>query len=325
MYLKLLCMQKHIFALLSLIILFFGCKEEDKTEKEIAKLEVNVSISRFDKEFSEANPNDLPKLRAKYPYLFPAPDSVWVKKMQDTIQQELMQEVSSEFSDFSKETLQLKDFYKHVKYYFPKYKVPHIITVTNDVDYNNRIILADSLLFIGLDNYLGQDHRFYSSIQRYISQGMDREYIVSNIASAFANKAVPKPRDRTFLAQIIYYGKELYLKNKLLPNATDAIKIGYTEEQLNWAIANEEPIWRNFVEQEYLYSTNNNLRKRFLDPAPFSKFGLELDKESPGRIGRYIGWQIVKSFMEKNDLSLVQLMPVSAEEIFKKSNYKPKK
>ncbi len=318
-------MQKHFFALLSLIILFFGCKEEDKTEKEIAKLEVNVSISRFDKEFSEANPNDLPKLRVKYPYLFPAPDSVWIKKMQDTIQQELMQEVSSEFSDFSKETLQLKDFYKHVKYYFPKYKVPHIITVTNDVDYNNRIILADSLLFIGLDNYLAQDHRFYSSIQRYISQGMDRKYIVSNIASAFANKAVPKPRDRTFLAQIIYYGKELYLKDRLLPNATDAIKIGYTEEQLNWAIANEEPIWRNFVEQEYLYSTNNNLRKRFLDPAPFSKFGLELDKESPGRIGRYIGWQIVKSFMEKNDLSLVQLMPISAEEIFKKSNYKPKK
>lgn len=318
-------MQKHFFALLSLIILFFGCKEEDKTEKEIAKLEVNVSISRFDKEFSEANPNDLPKLRVKYPYLFPAPDSVWIKKMQDTIQQELMQEVSSEFSDFSKETLQLKDFYKHVKYYFPKYKIPHIITVTNDVDYNNRIILADSLLFIGLDNYLAQDHRFYSSIQRYISQEMDRKYIVSNIASAFANKAVPKPRDRTFLAQIIYYGKELYLKDRLLPNATDAIKIGYTEEQLNWAIANEEPIWRNFVEQEYLYSTNNNLRKRFLDPAPFSKFGLELDKESPGRIGRYIGWQIVKSFMEKNDLSLVQLMPVSAEEIFKKSNYKPKK
>ena len=318
-------MQKHFFALLSLIILFFGCKEEDKTEKEIAKLEVNISISRFDKEFSEANPNDLPKLRVKYPYLFPAPDSVWVKKMQDTIQQELMQEVSSEFSDFSKETLQLKDFYKHVKYYFPKYKIPHIITITNDVDYNNRIILADSLLFIGLDNYLAQDHRFYSSIQRYISQGMDRKYIVSNIASAFANKAVPKPRDRTFLAQIIYYGKELYLKDRLLPNTTDAIKIGYTEEQLNWAIANEEPIWRNFVEQEYLYSTNNNLRKRFLDPAPFSKFGLELDKESPGRIGRYIGWQIVKSFMEKNDLSLVQLMPVSAEEIFKKSNYKPKK
>ncbi|WP_298488741.1 gliding motility lipoprotein GldB [uncultured Maribacter sp.] len=318
-------MQKHFFALLSLIILFFGCKEEDKIEKEIAKLEVNVSISRFDKEFSEANPNDLPKLRVKYPYLFPAPDSVWIQKMQDTIQQELMQEVSSEFSDFSKETLQLKDFYKHVKYYFPKYKVPHIITVTNDVDYNNRIILADSLLFIGLDNYLAQDHRFYSSIQRYISQGMDRKYIVSNIASAFANKAVPKPRDRTFLAQIIYYGKELYLKDRLLPNVADAIKIGYTEEQLNWAIANEEPIWRNFVEQEYLYSTNNNLRKRFLDPAPFSKFGLELDKESPGRIGRYIGWQIVKSFMEKNDLSLVQLMPVSAEEIFKKSNYKPKK
>lgn len=318
-------MRKPIFVILSVIMLFFSCNEKDKTEEEIAKLNVEVSISRFDHEFASATPKDLPKLRNKYPYLFPAPDSVWVKKMQDTLQIELMHEVAQQFQNFDTESSDIQDLYRHIKYYFPTYKVPHIITVTNDVDYNNRVIMADSLLLIGLDNYLGQEHKFYVGIQKYISQGMDRKYMVSNIASAFANRAVPKPRDRTFLAQIIYYGKELYLKNKLMPKATDANKIGYSQEQLDWAVANEEPIWRNFIEQEYLYSTDNELAKRFLEPAPFSKFGLELDQESPGRLGRYIGWQIVKSFMEKNKLSLVQLMPVSAEEIFKKSNYKPKK
>ncbi|WP_291865997.1 gliding motility lipoprotein GldB [Maribacter sp.] len=318
-------MRKPIFIILSLITLFLGCNEEDKTEKEIAKLDVEVSISRFDQEFASAKPNDLQKLRKKYPYLFPAPDSVWVKKMQDTLQIEIMHEVGQKFQNLDPEAIQLKDFYKHVKYYFPKYKVPKVITVTNDVDYNNRIILADSLMFIGLDNYLGMEHKFYGGIQKYISQGMDRRFIVSDVASTFANSAVPKPRDRTFLAQVIYYGKELYLKDKLLPKATDAVKIGYEEEELNWAKANEEPIWRNFIEQEYLYSTDNDLVKRFLEPAPFSKFGLELDQESPGRLGRYIGWQIVNAFMENNELTLVQLMPVSAEEIFKKSNYKPKK
>ena len=67
------------------------------------------------------------------------------------------------------------------------------------------------------------------------------------------------------------------------------------------------------------------LANRFMDPAPFSKFSLELDNESPGRLGRYMGWQIVRAFMNNNEVKLNQLLNLSAEEIFKKSNYKPKK
>jgi len=90
--------------------------------------------------------------------------------------------------------------------------------------------------------------------------------------------------------------------------------------------ANEQAIWRNFIENEYLYSTDTKLASRFLDPAPFSKFGLELiDNESPGRVGRYVGWQIVRRFMEKNPVTIEQMLNLSGEEIFKKSTYKPKK
>ena len=35
----------------------------------------------------------------------------------------------------------------------------------------------------------------------------------------------------------------------------------------------------------------------FFDASPFSKFYLEIDNQSPGRIGRWIGWQIVRSYM----------------------------
>ena len=111
----------------------------------------------------------------------------------------------------------------------------------------------------------------------------------------------------------------------MLPLESDAVKIGYTEEKLDWAAANESQIWRYFVERELLYSTDLKLGPRFLDPAPFSKFRLELDNESPGRLGRYMGWQIVKAFAERNTLSLEQLLLLPEDEIFKKSNYKPKK
>ena len=56
-----------------------------------------------------------------------------------------------------------------------------------------------------------------------------------------------------------------------------------------------------------------------------TKFYLEIDNESPGRIGVWIGWQIVRSFMNNNEVSLQQLMTLDAKEIFERSKYKPKK
>ncbi len=318
-------MKKTFYLLVILGLSFIGCENKDKIAEEVNKIALDLRVSRFDNEFANAAASDIPNLRIEYPYLFPAPDSVWIAKLQDSLQIELRQEVKTEFADFETEKADIELLFKYIKYYFPKYPVPRVITVTNDVDYNNRIILADSLLLIGLDNYLGPGHKYYSGLQNYIAQDMDRDFMVSNIASAFANKVVSRPNERTFLAQMIYYGKILYLKDKLMPFHTDGQKITYSQDQLDWARANEEPMWRHFIENELLYSTDNKLAKQFLDPAPFSKFGLELDNESPGQLGRYLGWQIVRSFMEKNEVSVQQLLNLPAEDIFKKSNYKPNK
>lgn len=326
-YTRILYRLKYIFTILLILTLFFSCNDTDKVDEEIAKIDIHLKVSRFDREFAKAVPSDIPTLKQSYPYLFPKQytDSVWVAKLQDPLQVELLAEVENAFSDFEDERQEIEFLFKHVKYYFPEFEVPKVVTLTSDVQYTNRIILTDSLLLIGLDNYLGADHRFYRDIQNYIKAGLDKQYLVSDVASAFAKKVVHKPEDRSFLSKIIYYGKELYLKDKLLPLTTDAQKINYSEEQLVWAKTNEEPIWRNFIEQEHLYSTDNKLAQRFLEPAPFSKFGLDLDNESPGRIGRYLGWQIVKAFMNKNGVSLQQMLQLPAAEIFKKSNYKPSK
>jgi uncharacterized protein YjaZ len=59
--------------------------------------------------------------------------------------------------------------------------------------------------------------------------------------------------------------------------------------------------------------------------APFSKFYLEIDNESPGRVGQWIGWQIVRSFMQNNKVSMQEMIKMDAKELFEKSKYKPKK
>ncbi|NAY92361.1 gliding motility lipoprotein GldB [Muricauda sp. JGD-17] len=315
------------FAFCVMCCFMMSCKEADKTEDTISKTQIDLQILRFDREFAKASPKEIPQLKKKYPYLFPDqfPDSVWIAKLSDTLQQELSEEVEQTFGDFDQETEDLKSLFQHTAYYFPNFEVPKVITLTSDVRYKDRIILTDTLLLIGLDNYLGKDHRFYQGLQRYIASGLDKGYLTSDIASAFSKKVLRLPNNRTFLSRMIYYGKELYLKDKLLPLLSDAQKIGYSEEEMEWARANEEQIWRYFVERELLYSTDSELDRRFLDPAPFSKFRLALDNESPGRLGRYMGWQVVRAFMDKNNIGLQRLLDMPAAEILQESNYKPRK
>lgn len=320
--------QFGIFGLIFLMVLVFGgCKEADKTAEEISKVPIDLQVLRFDREFANATPEDIPQLKKKYPYLFPEQfaDSIWINKLSDTLQIELSEEVDKAFGDLAEESEGLETLFKHIKYYFPDFTAPKVVTLTSDVRYNDRIILTDTLLLIGLDNYLGEHHHFYEGIQRYIATGLDKKFLTSDVASAFAKKVLLYPRNRTFLSRMVYYGKELYLKDKLLPTISDAQKIGYSNEEMEWAMANEEQMWRYFVEGELLYSTDSQLDRKFLDPAPFSKFGLELDNESPGRLGRYMGWQIVRAFMENNATSLQQLLDMPADEILKESNYKPRK
>ena len=320
-------MKRFYLLFLVCLMLFSACRESPKILDEVSSIELDFQLMRFDRDFANANPDDLPKLKQQYPMLFPEqyPDSIWEAKMGDTLQIQLLNEVDKVFGSFENEQQELELLFKHIEYYFPELEAPAVITLTSDVDYNNRVILADTLLLIGLDNYLGSEHKYYQGIDRYVAKNLDKKFLQSDVAASFANKVVKYPRERNFLAQIVYFGKMLYLKDILMPLTTDAIKINYTEEEYNWVVANEDEIWRYFVERELLYSTDQALGPRFLDPAPFSKFRLELDSESPGRVGRYIGWMIVRSFMNNNDVSLERMLELPGDEIFKNAKYKPKR
>ena len=320
--------MKYSTISLLIALILFSCKENVKIPKAVADMPVSIDVLRFDREFASTSADELPNLKSKYPFFFPdeVPDSIWQMKLKDSLQQQLLQGVDSVFGSFQAQESELTLFYKYLKYYFPERPLPNqIITLTTDVDYANRIILADTLLLIGLDNYLGSEHPFYRGIDRYIARGLDPDFLMRDIAMTHASQLVPPVQDRTFLAQIIYHGKRLYLAQQLLPGYSEAQIAGYSDEQFSWAEANEDPIWRYFIERELLFNTDKDLARRFIDDAPFSKFQLELDRESPGRIGRYMGWQIVNAYASRQDIELVELLQIPSQEIFTQSKFKPRK
>lgn len=309
------------------IFLLFACDKKNEVAKEIEEIPVSLNIERFDLDFANTTIEDLPALKKKYPIFFPAQfnDSIWIEMMTDTLQIELETEVKKKFPDNKSLEKILVPLFQHIQYYFPKYQTPRVVTVTSDVDYRNRVILADTLLLIGLDNYLGSKHHFYEGIDNYISKVMDVSYLGSDVADLYSRELIAIPKMGHFLDQMIFFGKQLYLKDLWLPNTEDYDKIGYTKEELAWVKGNEIDMWRFFIEKEVFYQTDPALQNRFIRPAPFSKFYLEIDNESPGMVGRFLGWQIVRAYMKNNDTSLTELLEMEAEEIFVNSKYKPKK
>ena len=181
------------------------------------------------------------------------------------------------------------------------------------------------MTLISLDTYLGKDHRFYEVFDSYLLNDFEPMQITSDVAESFITSQLPMVKDRQFLAQMIYYGKIMYAKDLLIPNESDAVKIGYTPEQITWCEENEPQMWMYFIENKLLFDSNSKLYGRFLQKAPFSKFYLDLDAESPGRVGVWIGWQIVRSYMKNNNVTLQELFATNANEIFDNSKYKPKK
>lgn len=320
-------MKTYVIFLVSALF-FLSCNKKNQTEKAVEAIPANLQVIRFDKVFFEAVPEDLPKLIRDFPFFFPEgnDDEVWLEKMQNPLWRELYAEVQIKFSDFEPYKIEMEDVVKRIKYYFPKVQSPNkVYTVISEMDYNNKVIYADSLLIVSLEMYLGKEHKFYQ-FPNYIKQNFEPKQLMPDVVESFAKRQVMPVRDKSFLAAMIYAGKKLYLKDVLLSEEfKDEDKIGYATEQIQWCQDNESYIWRYFIENQMLYDDDQKLIPRFINPAPFSKFYLEIDNESPGEVGAWIGWQIVRSYMKNNEVSLPQLMKTPAKEIFEKSNYKPKK
>lgn len=310
------------------LISFFKCGFIENKELIIDSIDLEIKIERFDQKFDSVSKKNINNLKSNYPFLFPNKydDNFWIKKKNDTIYRLLSIAVNERFKDLDSVSNQIKNSFKLLKYEFPEIKIPRIITVINNVDYQNKVILADSLLLISIDTYMGKENDLYQGIPKYIRNTMSIEFLVPNIIEKFSEKLIKKSNNKTFISEIIFYGKKLYFKNIILPNYSDLLKNEYTKEQFDWINENEIFIWRYFIDKELLYVNDEKLHDRFLLPSPFSKFYLEIDKESPPRVGQWIGLQIVKSYVANNPkLSLRELLNVSNEEIFMKSKYKPRK
>ena len=310
------------------LLVFLGimsCKKDDLQNVDVSNVD---SVERFDVDFYTSKKENLLELKQKYPYFFPQQitDSISLAKINSKDEQELFAETQKIYKNITPLKEQLTSLFKHVKYYNPNFSSPKVITMLTNIDYDSRVLYADSLLIVSLDVYLGKNHKFYADYPKYIKENNTKNHIVVDAANAIIAKQIVPSKNRSFISKMIEEGKKMYLLDMYLPSISDKEKIGFEANKYDWVLNNEEQIWAYFIEKELLFSTDTNLNQRFIDVAPFSKFYMEHDNLSPGRVGVYIGWQIVRSYMNyNNDVSLQELLNKNATDLFKESKYKPRK
>jgi hypothetical protein len=233
--------------------------------------------------------------------------------------------VQTKFPNTTQQDKELTQLIKNIKYYWRDYKIPKLYYFISGLN-NYNAITYDTIIGIGLDMYLGKDFEFYPAVQlpQYEIDRCEPKYIPINSAHNIYESRYPfEPNDKDLLTLMLEKGRAFYFMDKVLPEIDLATKLGYTKEQLAWAEKNEGMVWNYFIQQNLLYSKQMTRIMPMVIDGPNTP---NLPAESPGNIGTYIGWQIVKRYADDNKLSVEQVCKLTenAQIILQKSKYKPR-
>jgi hypothetical protein len=235
----------------------------------------------------------------------------------DSYIKDLEKEIKSTFNDLSQEKSQSILAFKHLRYHFPKMKLPKNVVFFNSL-FTYNAIASPNDIGVGLEWYLGENKAVIQkvpaqNIYDYMKQGMNRKFMVRDIVYQWIYSNIQAPLDAKFAEDMVSWGKLLYCIEAALPNEDKAIICRYSPEKFQWAEKNEKNIWKFFVEQKLLFQNDELLKLGYFNEAPFTK---GLPKESPDRLGQYIGWKMVRKYVEKHDdITIEKLLKVPYAEI----------
>lgn len=333
------------FLLFLTALCYSSCQNDTKVKlpPEVEKENFVLKINRFDNDlFALKNNKDMvitDTIAMKYPDFFflftkkiinigdssnPQMTRLLNDFIHDKYIKEMYDEVQKQYSRVDDFNQQLTNAFKTFHYLFPQAKIPEITYFVSG--YNYSTITTNNTLGIGLEMYLGSNYSPYSLMDfpLYRQKLMRKEYIVPDALQAWVSTEFEKDEDySSLLHQMIFKGKVLYTVKNLMPNTPDTLLLGYTEAQQQWCNKNEAQIWSALIEKNVLFSQLNAGNSKYVNEGPFTP---GFPRESPGKIGVWVGYKIIKAYMDKQkDISLVSLFNNrNAQEILAQSKYKPK-
>ena len=318
------------------------CCQRNPLKVDVSGIDLKLNIKRLDRDIFRVNADNLntmvPELRRTYGSFFDAynenviaigdpSDSLYPTYLNafltDSVRMLSRLKIDSVFSDLTGLEKKLEDGFRHYKYYFPQKPVPQVYAIISG--FNQSVVMTQNAIGISLDNYLGPDCPFYAllAFPQYKRENMRSDKIPTDVLLSWGISEFEFDESKNnLLSNMIYQGKMIYFLDAMFPDEPDFLKIGFQPEKLEWCKKNEAGMWTYLVEHKLLFNSERMNIVRFVGPAPFTSI---FTKDSPGRSGVWLGWQIVKKYMKKNPgITLQALMSENDyQKILNESEYAP--
>ncbi len=332
---------KLITLLLLFILIFTSCEKKNRFEIDTTNNRVEIQIRRFDRDLIQLDTTNLiastKKIYQNYPkflklYLseldtVSLEDTLAVSRvLEDFVSypqiKDVNQKVLEVFSDVSGIEAEISDAFTYIAHYFPHLQLPEVYFFVSGLSRPAMMDAQLKMFGIGSDFYLGADYEPYKSmVYDYMLSNMRPENLSRDLISTslFNNFRFDSKQNR-LIDNMLYNGKVLYLLSVVMPSREQKDIVGYTAEQQQWAETQEKEIWKAIVGQKDLFSSDQQLIRKYMQEAPFTA---PVSQDSPGRLGDWIGLRIVESFINKNkNVTLPELMQINNyQELLEKSGY----
>lgn len=343
--------MRSVFFLL-ITALLFSCTSKGKLDVEVSALQSPLRIDRFDRELLEA---DLYSLESKnkewmkrYGVLYESFLSQMIRAgsphdpmiayrlerfVTDTLIQKINLKIKQVYGDFSPYEQELSQAFAYYQHYYPQSQTPIIIPFYSG--FNAKTFPYRDTLGIGLDMFLGANEEITQRLPpeffpQYLKEDMDPSLLTTETMKnwIYSRHSLPGEYENNlmygvredFLATLVYHGKMMLLLQAILPQTQENIRFGFSKEELEWCEKNEAFIYQNLVEFKLVYSKNNKEMQTYVNPGAFTP---GLPNVSPGEIGKWIGYKMVKSYFDEESISVQDLVKQTKDERKILSKYRP--
>lgn len=317
------------------IVLAFGCGKNDCREddgkvalgKEVEILRLEEIIKTL-KDSAEATAflDQYPLFSEKYLQRSRLPEEVNLaqdifKLAVDPHVDTMYADVRREFPDLAWMKQDLTGLFEHIKYYYPDFYAPPIYTLVSG--YGVDLEVKDSVIVIGLEYFLSDSSRYRPpQIPNYILRRLKKRFLVPEIGMVIADRYCKiNVLDNTMMGEMMKWGRVYYFLEKTMPCLHDSLLTGHSDMELKELDKNLKTIWAHYLDKNLFFSTDFFLIKKYCDERPKV---VEIGDECPGRVGRWLGWQIVRTWADKKGKKLPEVMAeTDSRKIFQESGFKP--
>ena len=319
-----------------ILLYLAGCQSSERTcknEAGRAKTQIPVKITRLEAAFDNLTDSTqaLAVLRtnaALFGNLFfnmsgndtGMVASELLRQSRDPYRDTLLADVMQAYPSLEGLEGELGDLFGQVKASYPAFVTPKVYTLvsgfTIDINYQRNI------LALGLEFFMPATARYpVPEAPGYIARRL-RQYTLSQNVALVMSSGYNKPiTGKRILDEMMRWGKIYCFIEQTMPCLPDTLLTGYPAATLTNVQENEKTIYNHFIANKLFYQDQPFLVNKYCGERPSIP---EIGDKCPGRIGRYLGWRIVRQYAKENKLTLAQLMEeTDADKIFREAGWRP--